>query len=121
MHALKQIEMISQNSPNFSSKVPSPPNPSPSPPSRCVSSVHTETIAVAEGAAEIAVMPGDGHCLFSALLHQLGKSNPSHPDHLDKVMHLRIKVANFIKVKLQEPDNGNFVIFFVIDRPQNGK
>lgn len=70
-----------------------------------------ERVEVLEGTVEVAVMPGDGHCLFSAILHQLKMSTPGHTGHLDAVLALRKQVVNYIKQQDYLQD-GKFSINF---------
>ncbi|KAK3922162.1 ATP-dependent DNA helicase RRM3 [Frankliniella fusca] len=64
----------------------------------------TEIVIVGGGHANVVVMPGDGHCLFAALVHQLYGTLPNSPDFDEKVRVLRQRVANHIRQQLQSTD-----------------
>jgi hypothetical protein len=66
----------------------------------------TRIATVVEGTVQVAVMPGDGHCLFSALLYQLNKSTPGSPSHKESIHHMRANVVDYIKLQLQGPEKG---------------
>jgi hypothetical protein len=41
-----------------------------------------KNVSLFEGDYEVAIMPGDGHCLFSAILYQLKRSIPGSHNEL---------------------------------------
>jgi hypothetical protein len=53
-------------------------------------------------------MPGDGDCLFSALLHQLRGVQLEAPDHEQQVLELRREVVAYIRQQLQLDDLHRF-------------
>ena len=56
----------------------------------------------------VAVMPGDGDCLFSALLHQLWGVLPGAPGHQQRVRELRGQVVRHIRRQLELDDVERF-------------
>ena len=64
-----------------------------------------ETVQVYGGKVRAFKIPSDGHCLFSALLHQLhlhglGGSLPGAPNHAHQVAELRRRVVQYIQDRL---------------------
>ena len=58
-------------------------------------------VHVGGGRARVAVMDGNGHCLFAALVHQLKGTPPSSPDFIQQVFSLRRRVVHHIRAQLQ--------------------
>lgn len=50
-----------------------------------------------EGSVLVRRMPGDGHCLFSALVYQQFNSEVGSAEHYEKVMNLRRRVVDHIR------------------------
>lgn len=55
-----------------------------------------------DGTVMVKKMPGDGHCLFSAILHQLYHQEVGTEEHQTKVMELRQRIVEHIKLNIED-------------------
>ncbi|KAE8739289.1 hypothetical protein FOCC_FOCC015212, partial [Frankliniella occidentalis] len=78
-----------------------PPAPSPSPPpvSPAPLPINEDVVDFGGVMARVAVVPGNGHCLFVSLLHQLNGTMPSE----QQVTNLRWRVVTHIRQRLAGP------------------
>ena len=66
-------------------------------------------VQVHDGAVTAARITGDGHCLFSALLHQLHGSLQEGRAHSAQVAALRRRVVQYVRTQLAGPDAESWI------------
>ncbi|XP_055527313.1 uncharacterized protein LOC129719926 [Wyeomyia smithii] len=53
------------------------------------------------GAVSVRVIPGDGHCLFAALVHQYHRMEINSKEHRDATLDIRKRIENHIRENLE--------------------
>lgn len=74
-----------------------------------------EVIRYNGGAVLIKIIAGDGHCLFSAIPHQLYKTDIRSEEHNRRIWETRGQIAEYIKHNLQSFHN---ILIASINEPE---
>ncbi|KAE8743404.1 hypothetical protein FOCC_FOCC011009 [Frankliniella occidentalis] len=90
---------------------PVPPAPRPLPPAPNDLQVQQEVgVHVGGGTVTVATMPGNGHCLFASLVHQLYGTPPTSPDFEQQVFTLRRRVVQHIREQLNGDESEHWTM-----------